>query len=289
MSPAFNTLAGIYDETFTHTLSGRLQRLRVWHFTQQQLRHLETNAPNALELNCGTGEDALWLARQGFRVLATDIAPEMVAVAQKKAAATPEAGQIAVAVCDIAQLGTWLKNTGSTFPLSTAMEPTPQRFDLVFSNFGGLNCLPPADLATLGLAAKAALLPGGRFVAVLMGRFCFWETFYFLAKGRPKQAFRRLRRGPVVAPLDAQHTVHSWYYTPRAFADFFPDFEISAIHPIGLWLPPSYLDPFFRRFPRLLAFLNRLETISTAGFWARGADHYFISFVRTAEPRSAAL
>lgn len=285
MSPAFNTLAGVYDEAFTYTLIGRLQRLRVWHFTRQQIRHLENNTPNALELNCGTGEDALWLARQGFRVLATDIAPEMVAFTQKKAAPTPEAGQITAAVCDIAQIGTWLESNRGTLPVPAAAEIPAQRFDLVFSNFGGLNCLSPEALTTLGPALKAALLPDGQFVAVLMGRFCFWETLYFLAKGRPKQAFRRLRRGPVAAPLDAQHTVPSWYYSPREFAAFFSDFEVKALHPIGLWLPPSYLDPFFRRFPRLLAFLNRLEAVCAAGFWAGGADHYFIRFVRRTAPR----
>src|SRR5262249_44012428 len=39
-----------------------------------------------LELNCGTGEDALHLARRGARVLATDISATMVQVAREKIA-----------------------------------------------------------------------------------------------------------------------------------------------------------------------------------------------------------
>ncbi len=291
-SAAFNTLAAAYDAAFTHTITGRLQRQRVWHFARQRFEHLKSGAVRVLELNCGTGEDALWLARQGFRVLATDVSPEMVALAQKKVDALPEGGQIAVAVCDARQLQAWLKTDGGksrrALPSPPSSETGVSPFDVVFSNFGGLNCLSPEEMGRFGLAMRSALLPGGHFVAVVMGRFCAWETLYFLLKGRLRQAFRRLRRGPVAARLDAHSAVQTWYYSPREFAAFFPDFEVSAVRPIGIWLPPSYLDPFFRRFPRLMAVFNRLEMFFNAGFWARGADHYLISFVRSVEPRSPA-
>ena len=39
-----------------------------------------------LELNCGTGEDAVHLARRGVRVLATDNSPRMLAAARSKIA-----------------------------------------------------------------------------------------------------------------------------------------------------------------------------------------------------------
>jgi len=42
-----------------------------------------------LEIGCGTGTNALWLASQGFEVLALDLAPLAVERARAKAAAAP--------------------------------------------------------------------------------------------------------------------------------------------------------------------------------------------------------
>ncbi len=75
-----------------------------------------------------------------------------------------------------------------TWPSWVAEEPP---FDLVFSNFGGLNCLSLQQLSALAPHIDTALKPGGYFVAVVMGRFCWWETLYFLLKGKWASAFRR--------------------------------------------------------------------------------------------------
>jgi SAM-dependent methyltransferase len=45
----------------------------------------------ALEIGCGTGTNALWLAAQGFEVVALDLAPLAVERARAKAAAAPRA------------------------------------------------------------------------------------------------------------------------------------------------------------------------------------------------------
>src|SRR5215472_7584766 len=41
-------------------------------------------ASDVLELGCGTGNDAARLAREGFRVVATDLSTEAVAAARQK-------------------------------------------------------------------------------------------------------------------------------------------------------------------------------------------------------------
>ena len=43
----------------------------VWDYLEKTF--LDNNKLNILELNCGTGEDALWFAKQGHKVLATDL------------------------------------------------------------------------------------------------------------------------------------------------------------------------------------------------------------------------
>lgn len=261
--PAFDSVAVDYDRTFTHTRIGSLQRGRVWHWVTPFLS--QTPNQQALELNCGTGADALWLASAGFEVLATDISEEMIAAARQKAAAVPEGRQIRLLAADAAVWPDTVKPPGGA-----------TGFGLVFSNFGGLNCLSPDDLRRLRAQLAQHLAPGGCFAAVVMGRFCIWETFYFLSKGRFRQAFRRWNGGPVAAPLALGHTVQTWYYSPREFARFFPGLTIQSIRPVGICLPPSYLEPFFARFPRLLNLLHRLERHLTAPLWAKAADHYLI-------------
>ena len=79
---AFDALAASYDAEFTATRLGQLLRARVWAVLAAVL----PAGCHILELTCGTGEDAVWLAQQGHTVVATDGSPEMVQVAQTKVA-----------------------------------------------------------------------------------------------------------------------------------------------------------------------------------------------------------
>ena len=76
-----------------------------------------------LEMNCGTGEDAQWLAARGMQVLATDISPRMIEVSRRKLASAPENQAVQFLTLSWEQLGT--------------LEAEP--FDGMLSNFGGLN------------------------------------------------------------------------------------------------------------------------------------------------------
>ena len=72
----FDATAHGYDQEFTLTQVGRMQRA-VTHRYLKEL--IQTKKPKSvLELNCGTGEDALWLAQQDLLVTATDLSAEMV-------------------------------------------------------------------------------------------------------------------------------------------------------------------------------------------------------------------
>jgi SAM-dependent methyltransferase len=268
---AFDTVADDYDRHFTQTAAGRMQREQVW--TAILDSQAQSSKPDfALDLNCGTGTDAIWLAHQGYQVLATDVSPKMVALAQTKLRAAGCAKNAQAAVLDLRHL--------STVPLPTGKAPA-----LALSNFGGLNCLSPKELAIFGKKMPELLAPGGHFVAVVMGRFCWQESLYFLLKNRWRTAFRRLRRSPVEARLDEQTTVPTWYYSPQAFCRFFPDMELKMLRPIGFWLPPSYLDGAFRRQPRLLRWLGWAERVCrrfSALAWA--SDHFLVCLAAKPKP-----
>lgn len=294
MHLAFDSIANDYDKSFTHTALGRSMRERVWQILEDLLirrfgdlkmnfqNNQITTSPNpqALELNCGTGEDAIWLARQGWQVLATDVSAEMVEVARAKAAAqlsesSSAEKRLQFQVCSFSEIGRF----------------SGRKFDLVFSNFGGLNCASPEDLQKLSFDLQKLVASGGVFIAVVMSRFCWQETLYFLLKGKPREAFRRWNRKPVNARLDEKTIVPTWYYSPKEFARLFctTDLEVRRAEreerrtwksvvqrPVGFWLPPSYLSPFFEKRPRLLGFLNFLEKNLAPAWLAPASDHFLI-------------
>ncbi|RME85935.1 MAG: methyltransferase domain-containing protein, partial [Caldilineae bacterium] len=80
IAEAFSRTAEKYDsfaEDHPH-----LTRLRQKVYAHM-MRHLPAES-HILELNAGTGTDAVALAQRGYRVHATDIAPGMLARAEEK-------------------------------------------------------------------------------------------------------------------------------------------------------------------------------------------------------------
>lgn len=253
----FDAIASSYDAQFTETQTGKLQRTVVHDFLEK------IPFAHVLELNAGTGTDAVWMARRGAAVCCTDVSEAMVTTAREKAEREGLLRAIRFQVLD-----------ARTWPSWVAEEPL---FDLVFSNFGGLNCLSPQQLSALAPHIDAALKPGCYFVAVVMGRFCWWETLYFLLKGKWASAFRRSKEGPVSAQLAEGVYIDTWYYSPHFFAAPWAKMRYQTqIRPVGIFLPPSYLDPFFAKKSRLLKMLDGLEKKCRGAFWASSADHYLI-------------
>ncbi len=73
-------MADTYDATFTESSIGRAQRNVVWSALKRAFRP----GDRVLELNCGTGEDALFLAKLGVSVLACDASARMIEVAERR-------------------------------------------------------------------------------------------------------------------------------------------------------------------------------------------------------------
>ncbi len=83
----FDAVAHRYDSDFSDTPLGRFKRGIVHRY----LKSVVGNRTRVLELNCGTGIDALWLASRGCRVTATDASEGMLDVARTRIMNTPEA------------------------------------------------------------------------------------------------------------------------------------------------------------------------------------------------------
>lgn len=269
---AFDAFAGTYDDQFTGSRLGRLLRPRVW----QKLAAYFAPGQHVLELACGTGEDALWLAQQGVQVTATDGSAEMVRVAQAKAS---PAG-VAVKHLSLQHLlaGHFEASPGKSHPLGEGGRRPPTRFDGAYSNFGGLNTINAWPLLAKRLAN--IIKPGGILILVPMGPFCPWEIAWYAGHGQLTPAFRRFRQSAPARIGDK--VIPIWYPSARRLqAAFRPWFDHLQTESLGLWLPPSYLDHFVNRWPALFEQLNRWEerTARLTGGWG---DHYIIIFKRKA-------
>lgn len=212
-----------------------------WARGQVRARVTERLAPGArlLELNAGTGEDAAYFAERGYWVHATDVADGMLAEIARKAAGPALGGRLTVQACSFLDL--------------RAVTGGP--YDLVFSNFGGLNCAP--DLRPVAAGLPAVLRPGGQVVWVVMPPVCPWELAQ-LARGRWRVALRRVR-GRTLARV-AGAAVPTYYFTPAAVrAALGPDFCSIQYRSLALFSPPAFMDGFPHRFPRLFHWLTRLD------------------------------
>lgn len=254
----FDTHAPVYDDHFSHTLIGKIYRNIVQDYL---LKILPQEPLNILELNCGTGEDALFLASRGHRITAIDISDEMLRVARDKSLPMKPEASPEFLCMDMRQI-----------------ENLPHAFDLVFSNFGGLNCLPPADLKKVLQDAMSLLKPGGKLILVIMPQYCLWEIFYFFFKFRWGKMFRRKSKQAVQVAIDGVR-VNTWYYQPQEIRNMLGSYLCEKLIPVGIALPPPSFSPILENHPGRLKFFKRIEQfLSSRSLFSGIADHYLIDF-----------
>ena len=259
----FDGMAEGYDAGFTHSALGQLMREAVW----ARLDAAFAPGEHVLELSCGTGEDAIHLARRGVRVLTTDVSAGMLAVAQAKVTCAGLAHMVELQHLDIASLSPCHPVTLSPcHPVTSS-----GHFDGAFSNFGGLNCV--ADQAGVAAGLAQLLRPGARALLCVMGPLVPWEWAWYLGRGQPAKALRRLRPGGVQwRGLTIRYP--SIGTLLRACAPHFRPLRGTAI---GALLPPSYVEPWAKEHPLLLHALDRIERRFERAWplpWL--ADHYLI-------------
>ncbi len=256
----FDKHAKNYDAVFTYSEIGKAQRSRVYHFLNKYI--LSEKKLNILELNCGTGEDANYLAKLGHQVLATDISGEMINVAKEK----HQHKNLNFQQLDITKI------TSETFI---------EKFDLIFSNFGGFNCLSRNEIASFFSISENLLNLNGKMALVIMSKHCWWERFYFSIKGDFKKAKRRNTNNFVYANVEGVQ-VPTWYYNPEEIENLANNiYTKTIIKPIGIAIPPSYLEPFFKNKKWWLKLLIWKEKWLSNSFWAKYADHFLIIFQKS--------
>ncbi|MGB8646577.1 MAG: class I SAM-dependent methyltransferase [Anaerolineae bacterium] len=257
---AFSRKALIYD-AFGQD-HPNLTRMR-----QQVYRHLlgYVQPPaRILELNAGTGADAAFLARLGFSVHATDIAPGMIAQITNKIERDGLEGRLSVEQRSFTDLD--------------AIQAEP--FDCIFSNLGGLNCIQ--DLQRVSRQVPRLLRKGGIVTWVIMPPRCLWD-FAAVLQGDWRLATRRLARNGVWANIEGVR-VMTFYHSPEKVMQAFDNqFQVERVQGLSIFAPPADRKQFALRFPRFYQFLVRLDEKVADRHPFRGWGDFFVLTLRYAQ------
>jgi ubiquinone/menaquinone biosynthesis C-methylase UbiE len=236
IADAFSLTAEKYDRFAEDHPNLTRMRQKVY---AHALRWLPPGA-HILELNGGSGTDAVALAQQGFHVHATDIAPGMLDRLREKISRQQLADRVTVQECSFLALD----------------QVRGGPFDAVFSDLGGLNCT--ADLRPVTQSLPGLLRPRGVAIWVLMPPICLWELATALT-GNLRFAFRRLARGGTRAHLEGK-VFRVYYFTPRqVIASFGPRFSPLAVEGLSVFAPPAEIKDLPKRHPRFYSALCRID------------------------------
>jgi ubiquinone/menaquinone biosynthesis C-methylase UbiE len=254
---AFSKQSAVFDEIYSGNTIVQYKRDRVRAHVLQYLK----SGSKILELNSGTGEDAVFFAQQGHHVHATDISTGMQQQLVQKVAKHKLQDLVSNELCSYTQLHE-LKNKGP--------------YHHIFSNFAGLNCTGELDKAMLSF--RDLLMPGGVVTLVVLPKFCLWETL-LVFKGKFRTAFRRWfsKKGVKARVEDTYFTC--WYYNPSYIINTLKnDFDLLAVEGLCTIVPPSYIEGFAEKYPAIYRFLVKYESrLKSTWPWRVIGDYYIIS------------
>jgi ubiquinone/menaquinone biosynthesis C-methylase UbiE len=233
----WDTAAETYVRDFTGTGIGETRRRAVW----RRLEKIFLPGQRLLELNCGTGIDAVHLAEMGMQLVACDISSRMIGLAQQLAASTNTDRFIDFRVLPNEEIGSIEEESA---------------FDGAFSNFCGLNCVQ--DLGAVARELTRLVKPGAPLLLCMMGHFVPWEILWFLARGEPVKALRRLRGNDFRSPEPGGVSIQrpSVKEMTRIMS---PGFTLRRWSGVGIAVPPTYMEKRTRAFPRAIRALAGID------------------------------
>jgi ubiquinone/menaquinone biosynthesis C-methylase UbiE len=199
------------------------------------------------------------LARRGYFVHATDIAGGMLDRLRKKIDRLSLGERITVQECSFTNLAAVQGGY----------------YDAVFSDLGGLNCIP--DLTPVIQSLPQVLRQGGLITWVLMPPVCLWELAT-LFTGQGRLALRRLSRTGTRAHLEGLH-FDVYYFTPRQVIAWFGEsYDLLALEGLSVITPTAESKNLARRFPRVYRALSWLDDrLSPHPPWWGWGDFYILS------------
>ena len=252
---AFDSVAADYDGPRGNNTLIQDMRSEMWRILDA------TFAPGSrlIDLGCGTGLDAVRMARAGHRVTATDWSQGMVERTRERAARADVATRVEPMAVGAHELSR-VDGAGE--------------FDGAYSNLGPLNCVP--DLAEMAAQCARLLKPGAALVFSVIGRICPWEIGYYALKRNWPRV--RVRFAPAMVPVGMnKRVVWTRYYTPREFYRAFErHFSLEHFRGLCVLAPPPYLTGVKEKHGRLYERLWRLERRAAGWPVLRNMGDHFV-------------
>lgn len=253
---AFSRQSHAYDEADAGNVI--LQDLR-----QQVYRHVEkflSPSSHILELNAGTGIDAMHFASQGHRVHATDLSDGMIHQIEIKISRNNLSDKLTCQQISFENLDKVSKNN----------------FDYVFSNFGGLNC--SQDLSRVTRHLPSLLKTGAYVTWVIMPPLCLWELLWIL-RGDGRKAFRRLKKDGTLAHIEGE-SFRTYYHSLKSLhLAFGNSFRLVESEGLAALSPPPHRQDFPSKHPRLYKWQRTADRFFRKTFpFNRCADHIIVTF-----------
>lgn len=141
--------ADLLSQEFWDARYGATDQVWSGNPNQRLVEQVSDLAPGtALDVGCGEGADAIWLATRGWQVTGTDVSPVALARAAERAAAEGH---------EVLDRITWQQRDVLSW------DPVPLQFDLVSAHFIHL---PTAARESLHRQLAAAVRPGGTLLIV---------------------------------------------------------------------------------------------------------------------------
>jgi ubiquinone/menaquinone biosynthesis C-methylase UbiE len=235
VAAAFDSVAENFEVSFENEITWALRRK-----TYAIIESLIPSGGSILDINCGIGIDAVELALRGFRVTGVDVSSKMIEQARLRA--TTQRASVDFCQNSFEDLRSLAGNT----------------FDLVLSNFGGLNCVERLDIVARQIAI--ATKKHGYFVGVVMPPFSLWEFASYLLRGDLQNSIRRVRGKAIATGFQSKtFTVcyHSSRNLVRAMGVCFHPVRIIGLNILS---PTPQSMGFFNDYPRLTRFLQKVDS-----------------------------
>ncbi len=235
VATAYDRNADKYDEFIENNPNLMRMRQRVYKFITARL----PKGSRILDLACGTGTDAVWFAQNGYSVFGVDISAEMLERAKQKAK----------------DLNLQDRLSFEQLSYTDLKDANIGKFDLTFSNFGGLNCV--ADMKLVADSVRPLMNQNARVVWALMPPFCLWESAMLL-RGKFKLATRRFAGKSTVFKEGLNYPV--FYYTPKQVAAAWgAGYQLETIEALSVITPPATNKDFAVKRPRMFETLSKLD------------------------------
>jgi SAM-dependent methyltransferase len=255
----YDSIANTYDEVEgQNEISERVRRYSLDAAFARFRR-----GDRILELGCGTGRDAIALARRGIRVVATDVSPAMVETTRERVRNANLEDMITVEC------------------LNASAAAAKGSFDGVYSNGAVLNLEP--DLAGVANGLRQSLVPGAFAVLTGANRLSLFEVLCYPIALRPRKAFRKLGNEiPIPVSREGKgrtYVVPTRFLTPNEFlSPFRSGFMLRLQRGLQVITPPWNLVNLVRLFePAILPLVNIEDRIGTfPGFRDLGAIFLFV-------------